>query len=317
MQRTRVLISFLLIRLRRNMQIRFSESRHCPQNLLPRSRQQSITGRSPFRQFLRDGKLLPRNHSCHSLLQGHANHQHHHDHGARSSQRPHSPRSSALPFSRGFCRNKHPHPEIRRGLCTLRDQRQQRIQSRRARAHLVQLSGAFRAASQMLLKIPCRGPRQRRFPQRIFPFFACILHFITSSKSFRAVCNRDRTVPAGIPSTAPTSAASISSTTESCSTLRSFFGKRCISLRSRSNSTCCSASFTPSTTARVSFICQTVSRASRRRCPLCRFNASRKTIRFTHPRNFSVSRNNADFWQARKNASCATSSASAALPRTL
>src|SRR2546430_3477194 len=83
----------------------------------------------------------------------------------------------------------------------------------------------------MLFKTGCQTPGQSGLQQLVFPDLACILHFITSSKSFRAVCNRDLTVPAGIPSTAPTSPASISSTKESCKTLRSCPGKHSISLR--------------------------------------------------------------------------------------
>src|SRR6267378_3627981 len=137
----------------------------------------------------------------------------------------------------------------------------------------------------MLFENLYRSSRQCGLPELVLPFLACVFHFITSNRSFRAVCIRDLTVPAGMPSIAPTSVASISSTSESCKTLRSLSGKRSISFRSLSNMICCSAPFAPSTIARVSVICHAVSRVSRRRWPLCRFNARRKTIRFTHPRN--------------------------------
>src|SRR5229473_1451229 len=284
----------LLIRLHRNIQIRLAESRHPLQNLLPGSPQQAVAGGSPFCQFLRGGYFPCRNRWSISSQRCHANNQQRHNHDGCSCQCPHSPRPAALPFLRGH-RCKYSRPEIRRGLPSLRHQRQQRIQSRRARSNLVQLSGAIRAVFQMLFKIPCHSPAQRSLQHLIFPFFALDFHFITSNKSFRAVCIRDLTVPAGTPSTAPTSAASISSTTDSCKTLRSFSGSRSISLRSRSKSTCCSAYFAPSTIAGVSVICQAESRTNRRPWPLRRFSASRKTIRFIHQRNFSASRSEANF----------------------
>src|SRR6266436_5426598 len=280
MPRSLVLISFLLIRLHRNTQIRLAESRHPLQNLLPGSPQQAVAGRSPFSKFLRGGYFPCRNRWSISSQRCHANNQQRHNHDGCSCQCPRSPRPAAVPFLRGH-RCKYSCPEIRRELRSLRHQRQQRIQSRRARSNL--------------FEILRRSPRQCGLPQRIFPVFARVFHFITSNKSFRAVCIRDLTVPVGTPSTAPTSAASISSTSDSCKTLRSFSGSRSISLRSRPRSTCCSAYFAPSTIAGVSVICQAESRASRRPWPLRRFSASRKTIRFIHQRNFSASRSEANF----------------------
>src|SRR5882762_4317052 len=106
MQRTPVLISFLLIRLHPNIKIGFSEPRHRPQNLLPRSHQQTIAGRSPLCQFLRGGKFIPQNHSRCSPLQCHRKHQNHRNHGGHPGQRPYSPRPRALSFTGGPCRTR-------------------------------------------------------------------------------------------------------------------------------------------------------------------------------------------------------------------
>src|SRR6267142_2188388 len=255
MQRTPALILFLLIRLHRNIQIGLAESRHRPQNLLPRCRPQNIDGSSPFRQPLHGGEFSFRNPLRCSTVHRRPDHQRH-DRRRSSYKRPYSPLPRALRSTRCLGRGKH-----------LRSEIHWRLRS-----------------------------RQCGLQELVLPFLACVFHFITSNRSFRAVCNRDLTVPAGIPSTTPTSPASISSTSESCKALRSFSGKRSISFRSRSNCTCCSASFAPSNIARVSVICHAVSRVSRRRWLLCRFNASRKTIRFTHPRNFSASRSDPKFW---------------------
>src|SRR5260370_12681691 len=56
-QRTLEFISFLLIRLHGNVQVRLAESRRCPQNLPPWSFQQYIAGCSPFRQLFGGGQL--------------------------------------------------------------------------------------------------------------------------------------------------------------------------------------------------------------------------------------------------------------------
>src|SRR5207253_2477337 len=96
---------------------------------------------------------------------------------------------------------------------------------------------------------------------------------------------------------------------ESCNTLRNFSGKLSISLRNRCTSTRSSALLAPSTASLVPATCHAVSRASRRRCPRCRLSASRNAIRFTQARNFPASRSDANFWYARRKASCATSSA--------
>src|SRR5437879_13282732 len=66
---------------------------------------------------------------------------------------------------------------------------------------------------------------ERSFQQLVSPFQTFVFHFIASNKTFLAVCSLDLTVPAGSPSTAPTRVASMSSTKESCRTLRSFSGK--------------------------------------------------------------------------------------------
>src|SRR5258707_1531782 len=137
MQRTPVLISFLLIRLHRNIQIGFSEPRHRPQNLLPRSHQQTIAGRSPLCQFLRGGEFVPRNHSRCSPLQCHRNHQNHHNHDGRPRQRPHSPPPPALSFARRC--HQHSLPEICRWLQSPTHHRQQCVHPPLAATNVLQI----------------------------------------------------------------------------------------------------------------------------------------------------------------------------------
>src|SRR6266853_4451945 len=259
-----------------NGEIGFAEAGRIPQELLPRGLQQDIAGRLPSGQ-LRGGRNLFRGRPA--VTQSRHEQRDHNRDGRQGGYRK-SPAHgrNAEPAARRECsflgRLRCAHdsgmkPRLR--LC-YGDQRERGVHADTARLQCAQLLTATFATLQMILEPRVQRSRKHGFQHGVFQLpcgaygqranisFGFVAHLIASNKSFLAVCSRERTVPAGTPSTTATSAGSMSSTTASCSTWRSFSGSVAIDCRN-----CCASSrfseFCAPSTVSACVLCQAVSRA--------------------------------------------------------
>src|SRR5262249_47176167 len=245
----------------RHSQIRLAQCGHSVQKLLTGSLQQYIAGSSPLRQGL--GFLNFGLRKIASAVQCPADNRHDCHDACGSGQRPsESPPGTESPRCRsGLGCNDDARGKVGRRLLRFCNQRQQHIQLFPAGAQRLEFGSTIRTMQKMIAEVAFGCVCQRRLRQLVLPFCAGILHFIFSNKSFLAVCSRERTVPAGSASTSPTCVASISSTNESCKTLRNFLGSFSIAMRSCLSRRRSSASFAPSSACGTLSTCQVVSRS--------------------------------------------------------